>query len=44
MHEAHLRSTREVCIRYHGEEEVKGWGNRPLGDRWQKQVREAAHG
>ena len=41
MHEAHMRSIREVCIRDHGEEEVKGWGNRPLGDRWQKQVREA---
>jgi GNAT superfamily N-acetyltransferase len=40
MHEAHMRSIREVCIREHGDEEVKGWGNRPLGDRWQKQVRE----
>jgi hypothetical protein len=44
MHEAQMRSIREVCIRDHGEEEVKGWGNRPLGDRWQKQVREGAHG
>ena len=35
-----MRSIREVCIREHGEEEVRGWGNRPLGDRWQKQVRE----
>jgi len=40
IHEAHMRSIREVCIREHGEEEVRGWGNRPLGDRWQKQVRE----
>jgi GNAT superfamily N-acetyltransferase len=40
MHEAHMRSIREVCVRDHGDEEVKGWGNRPLGERWQKQVRE----
>jgi GNAT superfamily N-acetyltransferase len=42
MHEAHMRSIREVCIRDHGEEEVKGWGNRPLGDRWQTQVQEGS--
>lgn len=40
IHEAHMRSIREVCIRDHGEKEVSGWGNRPLGDRWKSSVRE----
>jgi len=34
IHEAHMRSIREVCIKDHGTEEVKGWGYRPLGNRW----------
>lgn len=34
IHESHMRSIREVCIKDHGEEEVKGWGFRPLTDRW----------
>jgi predicted N-acetyltransferase YhbS len=34
IHEAHMRSIREVCVKDHGIEEVSGWGNRPLGDRW----------
>jgi GNAT superfamily N-acetyltransferase len=34
LHQAHMRSIREVCIKDHGEEEVRGWGNRPLGNRW----------
>lgn len=34
LHETHMRSIREVCVKDHGEEEVKGWGNRPLGNRW----------
>lgn len=34
VHESHMRSIREVCIKDHGEDEVRGWGNRPLGDRW----------
>ena len=34
IHEAHMRSIKEVCIRDHGENEIKGWGNRPLGNRW----------
>lgn len=34
IHEAHMRSIREICVLDHGEEEVKGWGNRPLGNRW----------
>ena len=33
IHEAHMRSIREICIKDHGEEEVRGWGNRPLGNR-----------
>lgn len=38
IHEAHMRSIREVCIREHGPEEVRGWGNRPLGDRWTEAI------
>ncbi len=34
IHEAHMRSIREVCVKEHGEDEIKGWGNRPLGNRW----------
>jgi len=34
LHEAHMRSIREVCVKDHGEDEIKGWGNRPLGNRW----------
>src|SRR5437016_4521898 len=39
IHEAHMRSIRELCILDHGEEEVRGWGNRPLGDRWTAAIR-----
>jgi GNAT superfamily N-acetyltransferase len=34
IHEAHMRSIREICVKDHGEEEIRGWGNRPLGNRW----------
>ena len=34
IHNAHMRSIREVCIKDHGPEEVKGWGNREMGERW----------
>lgn len=34
IHEAHMRSIREICVKDHGEIEIKGWGNRPLGNRW----------
>jgi hypothetical protein len=27
IHEAHMRSIREICVKDHGEEEIKGWGN-----------------
>jgi GNAT superfamily N-acetyltransferase len=40
IHEAHMRSIREVCIKDHGEEEVRGWGNRPLGNRWTQAIKE----
>jgi GNAT superfamily N-acetyltransferase len=29
-----MRSIREVCVHEHGEDEIRGWGNRPLGTRW----------
>src|SRR5690348_16319242 len=34
IHEAHMRSIREICVKDHGLEEIRGWGNRPLGNRW----------
>ncbi len=34
IHVAHMRSIREICIKDHGSEEIKGWGYRELGDRW----------
>jgi GNAT superfamily N-acetyltransferase len=40
IHESHMRSINEVCIRDHGEEEVRQWGNRPLGDRWKAAIEE----
>jgi putative acetyltransferase len=40
IHESHMRSIREVCVKDHGEEEVRGWGNRPLGNRWIGAIRE----
>ena len=39
IHEAHMRSIREICIEDHGEEEVRGWGNRPLGNRWVEAIK-----
>lgn len=38
LHEAHMRSIREVCVKDHGEDEVRGWGNRPLGNRWTEAI------
>ena len=29
IHEAHMRSIREVCSKDHSLEEISGWGNRP---------------
>ncbi len=34
-----MRSIREVCVKDHGENEIKGWGNRPLGNRWTDAIR-----
>lgn len=34
LHAAHMRSIREICVRDHGLEEIKGWGYRELGERW----------
>ena len=34
IHDAHMRSIREVCVKDHGEEEIRGWGFRELGTRW----------
>lgn len=39
IHHAHMRSIREVCVRDHGEEEIRGWGYRELGTRWIDAIR-----
>lgn len=38
IHNAHMKSIREICVLDHGEHEVKGWGNRALGDRWINEI------
>jgi GNAT superfamily N-acetyltransferase len=38
IHEAHMRSIREICVKDHGEKEISGWGHRPLGDRWTEAI------
>lgn len=38
LHSAHMRSIREICIKDHGPEEIKGWGYRELGERWIKGI------
>ena len=40
IHDAHMRSIREVCVQEHGVEEIEGWGNRPFSDKWQKALKE----
>jgi predicted N-acetyltransferase YhbS len=38
IHEAHMRSIREICIKDHGESEIRGWGYRALDNRWVKPI------
>jgi GNAT superfamily N-acetyltransferase len=40
IHEAHMRSIREICVKDHGEDEVRGWGNRPIGNRWTNAIKD----
>ena len=40
IHDAHMRSIREVCVHDHGEEEIRGWGYRERGNRFEEGVRE----
>ena len=40
IHDSHMISIREVCIHDHGPEEVKGWGYRERGNRWEVSVKE----
>jgi len=35
-----MRSIREICVKDHGEEEIKGWGFRELGNRWIRVIME----
>lgn len=37
IHRAHMRSINEICVKEHGDE-VKGWGSRPLGERWKEAI------
>lgn len=32
IHDAHMRSIREVCSKQHTEDEISGWGNRPFNE------------
>ena len=34
IHDAHMRSIREICVKDHGPNEIRGWGFRELGSRW----------
>ena len=34
-----MRSINEVCIKDHGEDELRGWGNRELGNGWIEAVK-----
>lgn len=40
LHEAHMRSIREVCSKDHTEAEIQGWGHRPLSNRWVDAIKE----
>ena len=40
IHDAHMRSIREVCVHDHGEEEIRGWGHRERGNRFEEGVRD----
>ena len=39
IHEAHMRSIREICVKDHGQEEIRGWGYRPLDERWTEPIK-----
>ena len=38
IHYSHMISIREVCVHDHGPEEIKGWGYRERGTRWDSAV------
>ncbi|MCK6599441.1 MAG: GNAT family N-acetyltransferase [Bdellovibrionaceae bacterium] len=38
IHEAHMRSIREICSKAHSPEEIKGWGNRPFSNLWSQLI------
>jgi GNAT superfamily N-acetyltransferase len=40
IHEAHMRSIREICVKDHGEDEIRGWGNRTLDNRWTNPIKD----
>ena len=38
IHDAHMRSIREVCSKDHSAAEILVWGNRPLGEKWKEAI------
>jgi GNAT superfamily N-acetyltransferase len=39
IHDAHIRSIREVCSKDHAAEEIAGWGHRPFDpEKWHQQI------
>ena len=40
IHKSHMRSIREVCSEHHTPDEIRGWGNRELGERWTNAIKE----
>ena len=38
IHEAHMTSIREICVHDHGKDEIKGWGYREMGNRWDAHI------
>lgn len=39
IHDAHMRSIREVCVKDHGEEEIRGWGYREFCNKWATSIK-----
>jgi N-acetylglutamate synthase-like GNAT family acetyltransferase len=40
IHTAHMRSIREICIKHHSAEEIRGWASRELADHWTQEIRD----
>lgn len=40
IHNAHMRSIREICVKDHGEKEISGWGYREFSNKWGNSIRD----